>query len=124
MPSSSAAVQLDCTLRLKLAQAGFSVSLFEEHQGVGEPVHCTGVLAREAFEEFGLSTASILNELSTVKFYAPSGDPIEYSTPSVEAVVVDRVQFDQSLARKAVGAGVRDVLGTAGDVGRCGSRMA
>jgi len=91
---------------LQLAQAGFSVALFEEHQVAGEPVHCTGVLAREAFEEFGLSTASILNELSTVKFYAPSGDHIEYSTPSVEAVVVDRVGFDQSLARKAAGAGV------------------
>ena len=92
---------------LKLARTGFSVSLFEEHQGAGEPVHCTGVLAREAFDEFGLSDDSILNELSTVKFYAPSGDPIEYSTPSVEAVVVDRVKFDQSLAQKAVGAGVR-----------------
>lgn len=90
----------------KLAQAGFSVALFEEHQSVGEPVHCTGVLAREAFEEFGLSTGPILNELSTVTFYAPSGDKVEYSTPSVEAVVVDRVRFDQSLARKAVGAGV------------------
>jgi digeranylgeranylglycerophospholipid reductase len=92
---------------LQLAQAGFSVALFEEHQAAGEPVHCTGVLAREAFEEFGLSTASILNELSTVKFYAPSGQKIEYATPSVEAVVVDRVRFDQSLARKAVRAGVR-----------------
>ena len=91
---------------LQLAQAGFSVALFEEHQVAGEPVHCTGVLAREAFEEFGLSTASILNELSTVKFYAPSGNHVEYSTPSVEAVVVDRVGFDQSLARKAAGAGV------------------
>jgi digeranylgeranylglycerophospholipid reductase len=91
---------------LQLAKAGFSVALFEEHQTAGEPVHCTGVLAREAFEEFGLSTASILNELSTVKFYAPSGEPIEYATPSVEAVVVDRVGFDQALARKAVVAGV------------------
>ena len=91
---------------LQLAKAGFSVALFEEHQAAGEPVHCTGVLAREAFEEFGLSTASILNELSTVKFYAPSGEPIEYATPSVEAVVIDRVGFDQALARKAVVAGV------------------
>ena len=91
---------------LKLAQAGFGVALFEEHQSAGEPVHCTGVLAREAFEEFGLSTGTVLNELSTVRFYAPSGDPVEYRTPSVEAVVIDRIRFDQSLARKAVGAGV------------------
>jgi digeranylgeranylglycerophospholipid reductase len=92
---------------LRLAQAGFSVALFEEHQVAGDPVHCTGVLAREAFEEFGLSTASILNDLSTVRFHAPSGEEIEYSTPSVEAVVIDRLRFDQALARKAVGAGVQ-----------------
>src|SRR2546421_454894 len=28
---------------LQLVQAGFSVALFEEHQSVGAPVHCTGV---------------------------------------------------------------------------------
>ena len=111
---------------LKLAQAGFSVTLFEEHQSIGEPVHCTGVLAREAFEEFGLSTGSVLNELSTVTFYAPSGDEVEYSTPSVEAVVVDRARFDQSLARKAVGAGVQMCSGqrvTSVDVDRDGVRV-
>jgi digeranylgeranylglycerophospholipid reductase len=111
---------------LQLARAGFSVTLFEEHQVAGEPVHCTGVLAREAFEEFGLSTASILNELSAVKFYAPSGNHIEYSTPSVEAVVVDRARFDQSLTRKALGAGVRmfsEQRVTSVDVDRDGVRV-
>jgi len=92
---------------LRLAQAGFGVSLFEEHQSSGQPVHCTGVLAREAFEEFGLSRDCILNELFTVRFYGPSGDPVEYSTPAVEAVVIDRIRFDQSLAEQAAAAGVR-----------------
>ena len=95
----------------KLARAGFRVSLLEEHHLVGQPVHCTGVLAREAFGEFGLSTDSILNELSTVKFYAPSEAPVEYSTPSVEAVVVDRIRFDQALAQRAEAAGVRMLPG-------------
>jgi geranylgeranyl reductase family protein len=111
---------------LKLAQAGFSVSLFEEHAHAGEPVHCTGVLAREAFEEFDLSPDSILNELSTVQFYAPSGAPVRYSTPAVEAVVVDRIQFDQSLARQAIRAGVRVSSGhrvTSVDVDEDGVRV-
>jgi len=111
---------------LQLAQAGFSVALFEEHQAAGEPVHCTGVLAREAFEEFGLATASILNELSTVKFYAPSGLGIEYATPSVEAVVIDRVAFDRGLAIKAVLAGVQMNSGrrvTSVEVDRDGVRV-
>jgi digeranylgeranylglycerophospholipid reductase len=92
---------------LRLARAGFLVDLFEEHGGIGEPVHCTGVLAREAFDVFGLSSASVLNPLTTVRFFAPSGAPVEYSTPTVEAVVVDRSQFDQQLAAEAESCGVR-----------------
>ena len=33
-----------------LARTGWSVSLLEEHTTAGVPVHCTGVLAVEAFE--------------------------------------------------------------------------
>ncbi len=45
----------------KLASAGLSVRLFEEHAMSGEPVHCTGVLAADVFDEFGLDSDSILN---------------------------------------------------------------
>ena len=91
----------------KLAAAGHDVILFEEHPTVGEPAHCTGVLAREAFEDFGLDPEAVLNDLRTVRFYAPSGDTIEYATRTVEAVVIDRPLFDRALADRAAGAGVR-----------------
>lgn len=110
---------------LRLAQAGWSVDLFEEHDDIGEPVHCTGVLAREAFAAFGLSEDAVLNELSTVRFYAPSGDTVEHSTSSVEAVVIDRVRFDRQLADEAIRAGVRmhRARVTAMDVERVGVRL-
>ena len=90
----------------RLASAGYRVELFEEHPAIGEPVHCTGVLAREAFQTFGLPQTSVLNALTTVKFFSPTGAPIEYSTPTVEAVVIDRALFDQELADEAVASGV------------------
>ena len=96
-----------------LARAGCAVTLLEEHADIGEPVHCTGVLAKDAFEEFRLDTADILNQLTTVRFHAPSGHTIEYSTRSVEAVVIDRASFDRRLAREAVRAGVRLIHGRA-----------
>jgi geranylgeranyl reductase family protein len=99
-----------------LARAGHDVTLFEEHATIGEPVHCTGVLASEAFQEFGLDSGAVLNELTTVRFYAPSGGTIEYSTRTVEAVVIDRAALDRSLAFEATRAGVRIVHGRVSSV--------
>ena len=92
---------------LLLARAGCRVDLLEEHSVIGAPVHCTGVLAREAFERFAVSRSSILNDLRTVRFVAPSGSAVEHSTADVEAVVIDRVSFDRQLADEAGRAGVR-----------------
>jgi geranylgeranyl reductase family protein len=89
-----------------LARAGFEVSLFEEHHRIGEPVHCTGVLADDAFDEFELTRASILNTLSTARFVSPSGLQVSYTTPNTEAHVVDRRTLDQTIADRAVEAGV------------------
>ncbi len=89
-----------------LARAGLDVALFEEHRTSGDPVHCTGVLAADAFPEFDLPSDSILNHLRTVRFHAPSGETISYATPTTEAVVIDRARFDQALARCAQAAGV------------------
>lgn len=90
-----------------LANAGRQVIVFEEHVEIGTPVHCTGVLAADAFRAFGTSRGSVLNELTTVRFFSPSGDSVEYSPPGVEAVVIDRPRFDQELADRAVAAGVQ-----------------
>ena len=95
----------------QLATRGFRVAVLEEHQVVGDPVHCTGVLAREAFAEFGLSSDAILNELTTARFISPSGQDIVYRTRVVEAVVVDRALLDQRLADDAVRAGAELVRG-------------
>ena len=105
---------------LRLARAGWCVELFEEHRDIGEPVHCTGVLARDVFDVFGLPTDVVLNELTTVRFYAPSGETVEYSTPDVEAVVIDRFQFDRQLADEAerVGVRIRRARVTALEIGR------
>ncbi len=89
-----------------LADGGRRVVLAEEHGAVGEPVHCTGVLAREAFAELGLPAHVILNELLTVRFHAPGGACVEHETPDVEAVVIDRRALDAALADRARAAGV------------------
>ena len=90
----------------RLAASGFQTTLVEEHTSVGEPVHCTGVLAADAFTEFHLPRRSILNELTTAQFWSPAGRQVTYAAGSVEAVVVDRRAFDQDLLGEAEHAGL------------------
>ena len=90
----------------RLAAAGFQTALLEEHASVGEPVHCTGVLAADAFDEFNLSRRSVLNQLTTARFTSPAGHEVIYAGDRVEAVVIDRREFDRDLLDRAILAGV------------------
>jgi digeranylgeranylglycerophospholipid reductase len=88
-----------------LAAEGHRVLVCEEHATVGDPVHCTGIVAADSFDEFDLPRASILNPLKHVHFVSPSGLSVDYTPATPEAIVVDRGQFDRALAARASRAG-------------------
>ncbi|PYR25557.1 MAG: hypothetical protein DMF92_20335 [Acidobacteria bacterium] len=89
----------------RLACRGAGVLLCEEHSTIGDPVHCTGILAAESFEEFDLPRDATLNALTSARFVSPSGMTVTYSTPSPLATVIDRPAFDRALSERAIGAG-------------------
>lgn len=91
----------------RLAAEGFDVEVLEEHACAGEPAHCTGILAPEIFPEFQLPANVILNELDAVEFHSPGGQVIRYRTDRIEAVVVDRREFDLNLRTLAAACGAR-----------------
>lgn len=98
-------------LALKAAQSGFSTAVIEEHQLIGEPVHCTGVVGEKLFNDFPLPTESILGSLPRFLVASPSGE--EFSIPLTSKVyLIDRKTFDQTLARLAQKAGVSYYLNT------------
>ena len=88
-----------------LAASGWSVTVFEEHQHVGTPVHCTGVLAEDVISSLNLPSEAVLNPLATVRFVAPAGHSFDYTTAVTEAVVIDRAVFDAALGTRAELAG-------------------
>jgi len=83
------------------------VEVLEEHLTAGEPVHCTGILSPEIFEEFAVRPHAALNELRRVQFHSPKGQVIHYRTEKVEAVVVDRCAFDRDLRDLACASGAQ-----------------
>src|SRR5262249_55997953 len=96
----------------RLGRRGVWTVVGEEHQTIGDPVHCTGVLASESFDVLGLPRDASLNALTTAQFFSPSGAIISHSTPAPLATVIDRGVFDRALAARATSAGAELRLGT------------
>ena len=90
---------------LRFARDGFQALVCEEHAVIGDPVHCTGVLAAESFDELDLPREATINTLTAAKFVSPSGLIVTYTPRSPLAAVIDRPAFDRVLAARAVAAG-------------------
>lgn len=92
-----------------LASRGHDVVVFEEHPRIGVPVHCTGVLGAEAFDEFDIPASAILGTAQVATFVAADGSSVSVDAERAKAMVIDRAVFDQGLAdaSRAAGAELR-----------------
>ena len=88
-----------------LAAAGFSTLVVEEHDTIGVPVHCTGVLGMDAFDELDLPRHTILHTAHAARFISADGSSILIDHDRVRAAVIDRGDFDAALAVSAAAAG-------------------
>jgi digeranylgeranylglycerophospholipid reductase len=89
----------------ELATNGFRVTVLEEHETIGAPVHCTGVLGLDAFDELALPRRAIVAIAHAARFIGPNGSSVIVDAERVRAAVVDRATFDSDLARTAMAAG-------------------
>jgi geranylgeranyl reductase family protein len=98
-----------CTTARRLAARGHEVVVLEEHREMGVPVHCTGLLGLEAFDEFDLPRETILGHASSARFWAGDRTSALIGSDRVRAAVIERTRFDQRLAEyaEAEGAEIR-----------------
>ncbi len=93
------------------AAAGLRTLVLEEHPAVGIPSHCTGKLSFHAFEEFDVPRALAHTAVSAAALYSPGGTVVRVRRSTVDSYAVDRVAFDQWVARRAQEAGAELVTG-------------
>jgi digeranylgeranylglycerophospholipid reductase len=89
-----------------LAAAGHDVLVLEEHDRIGVPVHCTGLLGLDAFDELALPRQAILTTTHAARFVAGDGTSVFVDADRVCAAVIDRAAFDRALADETEAAGV------------------
>ena len=91
-----------------LAKQGEDVKLYEEHEKIGIPCHCTGIVTSYLQDMIKLPRKLVVNKLKHVKVVAPNGKSIILGSKDI---VLDRVGFDAFLADKAVKEGAEIVYG-------------
>jgi digeranylgeranylglycerophospholipid reductase len=93
-----------------LARLGYEVLMLEEHQRVGTPAHCTGVISADAYRELNPDPSLVEARLSGARFFSPRGQSFLISAPEARAVVVDRSRLDQWVCAQAMANGAGLVL--------------
>ena len=97
-----------CQAAYEAAKNDAKVVLLEEHAQVGVPSHCSGVVSLNGLSLLGIEPNSIFTQrmIQGAVFNPPKGEPVEVRTKSPVAVIINRMRFDQYLAKRAVAAGV------------------
>jgi geranylgeranyl reductase family protein len=94
-----------CFTAKLIALSGFKVLILEEHQEIGYPVQCAGLVSARVMELTGVDKNTVLNNLTGLRVYSPLGSQFKVEGCNNLALAIDRVKFDQELAAKAENAG-------------------
>ncbi len=94
-----------CSFAARAAK-GAQVTVLEEHSEIGRPVQCTGLVAPRVVE-MARAKESVLCAFRGARFHFPAVTVIDFRSPDVKAVVVDRRAFDQRCAEDATDAGAK-----------------
>jgi geranylgeranyl reductase family protein len=92
-----------------LARAGLRVVLLEEHRRVGVPSHCSGLISLRTLDEAEIGEEAILNRISGAFVHSPGGEQVALGGDRTRAVAIDRIQWDQALAKQAQQSGAEMV---------------
>jgi digeranylgeranylglycerophospholipid reductase len=98
---------------LNLAKFCTKVTVFEEHDEIGVPSHCTGHLSITGLKRLGLyplPAKVVENTFYGADFYSPKGSKFSVRFSSPVTCVINRIFFDKFIAETAETRGVRYCL--------------
>ena len=91
---------------LLLAEEGFDVVVLEEHETLGAPTHCTGIVSDELSDLFKIPESLVLNRPTACLIHSPAGRVFPFASNGEGIAVIDRGEFDRELGAAAQRAGV------------------
>ncbi|MGN0094171.1 MAG: geranylgeranyl reductase family protein [Methanobrevibacter sp.] len=97
------------SLAYKLALQGISVAVFDKKKFIGYPLQCAGILSKSVYELNDLPDDIIINKVNGAFLHSPNYT-LKVEKNETEALIIDRVGYDQYLINRAVNHGVKVFL--------------
>lgn len=94
-----------------LALLGLDVLIIEQHDRIGEPCHCSGLVTPRTLDVAGVGQDIVLNTIRGAVVHVNPGDHFRIGGDRDRAYAIDRVELDRRLVRQAQSAGASVHLG-------------
>ncbi len=95
------------TFAAEASKRGMSVLVAEEHDEIGEPEKCDGLVSLRGLRRYGYLPRSdvVQNEIMAAVIHSPGGRHFAINATSLEVVVLDRSAYDRQVAKQAEASG-------------------
>jgi geranylgeranyl reductase family protein len=89
------------------SRKGLSVLVAEEHESLGEPEKCDGLVSLRGLRELGFLPREevVQSRVKSAVIHSPGGTAVSIDASSLEVVVLDRSAYDRQVAEAARAAG-------------------
>lgn len=102
---------IGCSVAYQIAQQHHRVALVEEHETVGEPLQCAGLITQRVFDLLSIPQTNIIqNTIYGAHIHSPAGHILTIGGDKTHALVINRTQFDQKLSAQTCDAGTEIFL--------------
>ncbi len=103
---------IGCYTAHQLVSKGITVAIIEEHDTIGEPLHCAGLVTQRVLNITNCpQTGLVQNKIYGAHIHSPNQHIISIGGDKIHAVVINRQRFDETLAHMARNAGTEFLTG-------------
>jgi len=106
-----------CAAAGLISKEGYKTLVVEEHQKIGEPVQCAGLVSPRTLEKAAVGEDVVINKIHGAFIHSPGGEVLSVRSQDAYALVIDRPAFDRKLAKAAQNAGADVLTGTRAALG-------
>ncbi|RLF42482.1 MAG: hypothetical protein DRN12_00085 [Thermoplasmata archaeon] len=86
-----------------LAERGVNTVVFEEHENVGLPLHCAGLVTSRVLSLTPFPSENlVLNRIKGAVIHSPLGYKLSIGGDRIHALAIDRIAFDKAMMNYAI----------------------